>query len=304
VPTLDKMTERTGLAEFLRTVRSRATPESLGLTTHGARRRVSGLRREELAQLAGLSVSYYTSLEQGRATHASAEVLQSIARALRLNDFEKTHLLDLGDAHRRSGRRRRRTFERPEPQLLALLDALADVPAFVHDPALDILAWNTLGHALYAPHLDRDSVASTSDRPNMARLVFRDPWCHDFYVDWKSKAEGLVGLLRHNAGKDPGNTALSDLVGELTVHSPDFSTLWARHVVRPCHVLTVPLRHPQVGDLTITQQALASVAAPQQVVVIATAEPGSDSEQKLRVLGALASSVPGMRQDSRSSTEA
>lgn len=249
-----------------------------------------GLRREELAQLAGLSVSYYTSLEQGRAAHASAEVLRAIARGLQLDEFEEIHLLDLGDAHRRSGRRRRRRAERAEPQLLALLDAMGDVPAFVHGPSLDILAWNRLGHALYAPHLDRDRVDSGASRPNIARLVFRDPWCRAFYLDWTAKAEGIVGLLRNNAGKDPDNTALSDLIGELTVHSPEFSVLWAKHVVRPCSVLTVPLHHPQVGELTVTQQALSSVAAPNQVLVAATAEPGSSSAQTLRMLASLAAS--------------
>jgi transcriptional regulator with XRE-family HTH domain len=282
------VTDRTALAEFLRTLRTRATPESLGLALYGGRRRVTGLRREELSQLAGLSVSYYTSLEQGRAAHASAEVLRAIARALQLDEFEEIHLLDLGDAHRSRGQRRRRKAERPEPQLLALLDAMKDVPAFVHGPSLDILAWNRLGHALYAPHVDRDSVRSPASRPNIARLVFRDTWCRAFYRDWTTKAEGIVGLLRHNAGKDPDNTALSDLIGELTVHSPEFSALWSKHVVRPCGVQTVPLYHPQVGELTVTQQALSSVAAPQQVVVVATAEPASPSEQTLRMLASLA----------------
>jgi transcriptional regulator with XRE-family HTH domain len=284
------VSERSALAEFLRTLRTRATPGSLGVSPHAGRRRVPGLRREELAQLAGLSVSYYTSLEQGRATHASPEVLRAIARAMRLDEFEEIYLLELGDTHRRAGRQRRRKPERPEPQLLALLDAMPDVPAFVHGPALDILAWNRLGHALYAPHLDRDSVGSVADRPNIARLVFRDPWTREFYLDWKTKAEGLVGLLRHNAGQDPGNTALSNLVGELTVHSPEFSALWARHVVRPCSVLTLSVCHPQVGELTVTQQALSSVAAPQQVVVAATVEVGSASEQALRLLGSLCAS--------------
>lgn len=281
------MSDRAALAEFLRALRTRATPESLGVSPHSGRRRVPGLRREELAQLAGLSVSYYTSLEQGRATHASPEVLRAIARAMRLDEFEEIYLLELGDSHRRAGRQRRRKPERPEPQLLALLDAMPGVPAFVHGPALDILARNRLGHALYAPHLDRDSVRSSGDRPNIARLVFRDPWAREFYLDWKAKAEGLVGLLRHNAGQDPENTALSDLVGELTVHSPEFSALWARHVVRPCSVLTVSVCHPHVGELTVTQQALSSVATPQQVVVVATAEVGSASEQALRLLGSL-----------------
>lgn len=282
------MTDRTALAVFLRALRNRATPESLGVVSHGGRRRVRGLRREELAQLAGLSVSYYTSLEQGRAVHASAEVLRAIARGLQLDEFEEIHLLDLGDAHRRGGHRRRRRAERAEPQLLALLDAMSDVPAFVHGPSLGILAWNRLGHALYAPHLDRASVTAGVARPNIARLVFRDPRCRALYLDWPTKAEGIVGMLRNNAGKDPDNTALSDLIGELTVHSPEFSVLWAKHVVRPCSVLTVPLRHPQVGDLTLTQQALSSVAAPNQVLVAATADPGSPSEHALRMLASLA----------------
>lgn len=284
------MSNGTDLAQFLRTLRTRARPEGLGLTPHTGRRRVSGLRREELSQLAGLSVSYYTSLEQGRALHASTDVLRAIARALELDEFEEAHLLDLGVAHDRRGRRRRRKVERPEPQLLTLLNAIPDVPAFVHGPSLDVLAWNRLGHALYAPHVDRTAVESSAARPNVARLVFRDPCARTLYRDWRTKAEGIVGLLRHNAGKDPENTALSDLIGELSVHSPEFSALWARHVVRPCSVLVVPLRHPQVGDLTVTQQALASVAVPHQILVAATVEPASPSEHALRLLGSLCAS--------------
>jgi transcriptional regulator with XRE-family HTH domain len=282
------VTDRTGLAEFLRTLRNRTTPESLGLAPHPGLRRVRGLRREELAQLAGLSVSYYVSLEQGRALHASADILRSIARALKLDEFEENHLLDLGAVQAQQRVRRRRRTERIDPHLLELLQAMPDVPAFVHGPSLDILAWNHLGHALYAPHVDRDSVNSSATRPNIARLVFRDPQARDHYVDWHAKAEGLVGLLRDNAGKDPGNTALSDLIGELSVYSPEFARLWANHVVRPCSVLVVPLRHPHVGEMTVTQQALGSVSSPQQVLVVATAAPASPSQQALRMLASLA----------------
>lgn len=285
------MSERTDLGQFLRTLRTRVRPENLGLTPHPGRRRVSGLRREELAQLAGLSVSYYTSLEQGRALHASTDVLCAIARSLELDEFEEAHLLDLGVAHDRGRRRRRRKVERAEPQLLTLLNAMPDVPAFVHGPSLDVLAWNPLGHALYAPHVDRAAVESSATRPNIARLIFRDPQAGAIYLDWRTKAESTVGLLRNNAGKDPDNTALSDLIGELSVHSPEFSALWAKHVVRPCSLLVVPLRHPHVGDLTVTQQALTSVAAPHQVLVAATVEPASPSDHALRLLGSLCAST-------------
>ncbi|MEV5778587.1 helix-turn-helix transcriptional regulator [Streptomyces antimycoticus] len=282
------MTDRTALAEFLRTLRNRTTPESLGLVPHPGLRRVRGLRREELAQLAGLSVSYYVSLEQGRALHASADVLRAIARALKLDEFEENHLLDLGAVQAQRGKRRRRRTERLDPHLLELLHAIPDVPAFVHGPSLDILAWNRLGHALYAPHVDHDSVESPATRPNIARLVFRDPEARALYVDWHAKAEGLVGLLRDNAGKDPGNTALSDLIGELSVYSPEFAGLWTKHVVRPCSVLVVPLRHPHVGEMTVTQQALNSVSSPQQVLVVATVAPTSPSQHALRMLASLA----------------
>jgi transcriptional regulator with XRE-family HTH domain len=284
------VTETSALAAYLRTLRTRATPESLGLLPHHDRRRVAGLRREELAQLAGLSVSYYTSLEQGRATNASPDILRAIARALHLDEFEEAHLLDLAAAQQRRGQRRRRVAERPAPYLLAILDAMPGVPAFVHGRSLDIIAWNPLGHALYAPHLDRDSVDAPARRPNIARMVFLDPWSRAFYADWKTKAESLVALLRLNAGRDPGNTAISDLIGELTVQSPEFTRLWARHLVKPCGVLTVELEHPLVGGLTVTQQALGSVAAPDHVIVAATAEPGSPSEEALRMLSSLAAS--------------
>ncbi|MCM4085038.1 helix-turn-helix domain-containing protein [Paractinoplanes hotanensis] len=284
-----------GLGTYLRSLRTRVTPASLGLSVQGNRRRVPGLRREEIAQLAGVSVSYYISLEQGRAEHASPEILGAIARALHLDEYEEGHLLNLATAaqHRRRGPRRR--TPRLAPALLALLEAMPGVPAFAHDSTLDVLAWNRVGHALYAPHLDRSLVDQPCRRPNLARMVFLDPWCREFYVDWRAKAESLTAMLRLNAGREPHNTALSDLVGELIVNSPDFERMWLRHRVRACTVTVVDLDHPQVGRLRLTQQALASLATADTVLVTATAEAGSASHERLQLLGSLTAGGPPAR---------
>lgn len=282
------MADVPSLASYLRALRTRASPDGLGITATAARRRVPGLRREEVAHLAGLSMSYYTSLEQGRAVHASPEVLGSIARAMDLDEVEEGHLHALAGGLRRRSPGRRRPERAPAP-LVALLAAMGDVPAFVHGPALDVLAWNPLGHALYAPHVDRDAAAHRSGRPNLARMVFLDPRCRELYVDWWAKASSLVALLRLNTGRDPRDAGLSGLVAELVADSADFAGLWARHDVEACTVTTLDLDHPLVGRVTVTQQALASVAAPGEFLVAATAQEGSLSSERLRTLSGLAS---------------
>ncbi len=282
------MVHASELSEFLQARRARATPEGRGLLTYAGRRRVAGLRREELAQLAGVSVSYYTSLEQGRAANASPEILRALARALDLDEFEEAHLLDLAETQRRrQTSRRRRSVERVEPHLCSLMDAIPWVPALVTGRRGDILAWNRLGHALFASNLSYHSVENADTRPNVARIVFLDPHSREFFVDWKAKAQAVVAHLRMSAGKHPEDAGFAELVGELSMKSADFAQFWAGHRVRPCGLMTMTLCHPTVGALTVTQQTLLSPTSEHQSVLIVTTESGSASETSLKMLGSL-----------------
>lgn len=253
------------------------------MPTYGERRRVPGLRREELALLAGVSASYYTRLEQGQSSSASAEVLDAIAGALRLDESERRHLHDLARADRRRPRDRRPAPERVTEAAGQLLDVLADVPAIVLGRRTDVLAWNRLGHALFAGHLDFDAPKTPAGRPNMARLVFLDSHTHELYADWPGKARAVVGNLRLVAGQHPDDAALYALVGELSAKSAEFASLWADHRVKACAVAAYEMRHPLVGTLTVIQQTLSS--GPSPAVVVATTEPGSPSRAALTLLG-------------------
>lgn len=271
------------LGEFLQARRSQLRPEEAGVPTYGERRRVSGLRREELALLAGVSASYYTRLEQGHSLNASPEVLDAIARALRLDEAERRHLHDLARAHTPRSRGRRPGPERVAGATLQLLDSMVEVPAIVMGRHTDVLAWNRLGHALFAGHLDPGSAGSPAERPNMARLVFLDCHTRDLYVDWTSKARAAVGSLRLAAGQHPNDPALYALVGELSAKSAEFATMWADHRVKSSTVASYEMRHPLVGLLTLTQQNLSDGPGGQNIVV-ATAEAGSPSRAALSLL--------------------
>jgi transcriptional regulator with XRE-family HTH domain len=277
------MTGKTQLGAFLQTRRAQLRPEDVGMPTYGERRRVPGLRREELALLAGVSASYYTRLEQGQSQSASTEVLDAIAAALRLDDSERRHLHDLARADRRRPRNRRPAPERVTEAAAQLLDALADVPAIVLGRRSDVLAWNRLGHALFAGHLDFAAPARAAERPNMARLVFLDSHTRELYSDWASKARAVVGNLRLVAGEHPDDAVLHTLVGELSAHSPEFAGMWADHRVKACAVAPYEMRHPLVGSLTVLQQTLSSGPGP--AVVVATTEPGSPARAALTLLG-------------------
>jgi transcriptional regulator with XRE-family HTH domain len=275
------MSGTTRLGDFLKTRRSQLRPEDIGVPTYDERRRVPGLRREELARLAGVSVSYYTRLEQGHSTSASAEVLDALATALRLDEAERRHLHLLAKPAKRAHRARR-----PPPEHLSeangqLLDALAAVPAIVLGRRSDVLAWNRLGHALFAGHLDVDAV-EVAHRPNMAQLVFLDPHTRELYADWPSKAKAVVGSLRLMAGQYPDDTALHELVGQLSAKSTEFASMWADHRVKPCATADYEMRHPLVGPLTVTQQTLSTGSGPS--IVVATAPHGSPSHTALTLL--------------------
>ncbi|MEU9087543.1 helix-turn-helix transcriptional regulator [Streptomyces sp. NPDC048357] len=276
------MTGKSQLGDFLQARRSQLRPADVGVPTYGERRRVPGLRREELALLAGVSASYYTRLEQGQSLSASPEVLDAIAGALRLDESERRYLHDLARADRRRTRGRRPVPERVTEAAAQLLDALADVPAMVLGPRSDVLAWNRLGHALFAGHLDRGAPDLSGQRPNMASLVFLDCHTRDLYADWPSKARAVVGNLRLVAAQHPQDTALHALLGELSAKSSEFSSMWADHRVKACTVATYEMRHPLVGPLTVVQQTLSHGPGPSTVV--ATTEAGTPSRAALVLL--------------------
>lgn len=295
------MNGKARLGEFLRTRRSQLRPEDLGIPGYGERRRVPGLRREELALLAGVGVSYYIRLEQGQSLNASPQVLDAIARALRLEEAERLHLHNLArisapgpDGGPGRGRTRRPAPERVTEATGQLLEALAHVPVIVMGRRSDVLAWNRLGHALFAGHLDPGAPDRPAERPNMTRLVFLDAHTRDLYADWPAKARAAVGNLRLVAGRHPDDTALHALVGELSAKSPDFASMWADHRVQACAVATYAMRHPLVGPLTVTQQTLSQ--DPGQNVVVATTEAGSPARTTLALLAHL-SPGPGPQGD-------
>mgnify|MGYP002403090537 CR=1 FL=1 len=264
------------LGEFLRSRRARLTPEAAGVVSYGARR-VPGLRREELAQLAGVSATYYTRLEQGHSVNASRSVLDALARALQLDEDERRHLHTL--AQPAADRRPRRS--RPETasaELEHLLAAMSDVPAVLLGRRTDVLAWNALGHRLLAGHYDADA------RPNLTRMLFLDAHTRELYRDWPEEAARAIASLRVVAGRFPDDPALEALVGELTVKSPEFARGWARHPVRTCVAGTKRLRHPEIGDLDLAFQVLELPDGSGQRVLAYTAAPGTPAAAALDLL--------------------
>lgn len=275
------------LGDFLQARRARITPEEAGLTFYGDRRRVSGLRREELAMLAGVSSSYYTRLEQGQSRNASPQVLDAIASALHLNEAERAHIRSLAETDGKRPTVKRPPVEKADPALSELLENLADVPALILGRRSDVLRWNPLGHALLAAHLDADSPESPSTRPNMAGLVFLDADTRDLYTDWRSKSRAVVGNLRAVVGVHPEDPVLASLIGSLTIASPEFASLWADHRIPARATAVYELHHPLVGTLKVTQQTLRAVAQPDQVLVTHTASTGSPSAEALTLLAQL-----------------
>jgi transcriptional regulator with XRE-family HTH domain len=277
---------RSEIREFLTSRRARITPEQVGLTSHG-QRRVPGLRREEVAVLAGVSVPYYTRIERGDLNGVSDSVLEALARALQLDEAERAHLSDLARALRptSSPRRRRAPRQRVRPSIQHVLDGLTGAAAFVHNARLDNLAANQLGCALYS---DMFSRAAGPGPVNSARYVFFDPGARAFYADWDRAASDVVAVLRSAAGRDPHDRDLSNLVGELSTQSAEFRTRWAAHNVRFHDTGTKDFHHPVVGDLTLTYNRMEVSADPGLMLTIWTAEPGSKSAEALSLLGSWA----------------
>lgn len=278
---------RAELSDFLRSRRARLKPEDAGLTAYGTRRRVPGLRREELAQLAGVSVDYYVRLEQGRAGAVSEEILGAVGRALGLDRDEQEHLRHLA----RPRRAKRRPADRPQrvrPKLRQLLDALDGVPAFVLGRRGDILAWNGMAQAVLAV----DFTAMPRERRNMIRMVFLDGRCHDFYPDWDAVARETVAFLRMDAGRYPDDPRLAALVGELSVKSEEFRRLWAAHDVLDKTHGSKRMYHPQVGEITLDFETFRLPDDPDQALCTYTAEPSSASDTALRLLSSLTPTTP------------
>jgi transcriptional regulator with XRE-family HTH domain len=275
------------IREFLTSRRARITPEQAGLHSYGSRR-VPGLRREEVAVLAGVSVPYYTRLERGDVSGVSESVLEALARALQLDDAERAHLLDLARAAQPTPvrRRRRQAKQRVRPEVQWTLDAITGAAAFVGNERLDLLAANQLGHALFS-----ELYAAPARPVNTARFVFLDPRAEASYGDWDRVATESVAILRSAAGRDPYNRDLSDLIGELATQSEAFRTRWAAHNVRFHNTGVKHFNHPVVGELHLSYNRLELAADPGLTIFTYTAEPGSRSEEALRLLGSWAATV-------------
>jgi transcriptional regulator with XRE-family HTH domain len=289
---LEVVSSRTDIREFLATRRAKITPQQAGLSHYGHNRRVPGLRREEVALLAGVSVDYYIRLEKGNVGGVSDSVLEAVARALQLDDAERAHLFDLVRAAGNATRApRRQVTPRVRPGVQRVLDSMHDTPAFVLNGCLDILTANALGRALFSPIYE-----FRAGTPNNARFIFLGERATDFFRDWDKVANDTVALLRAEAGSDPGNRQLSDLVGELSTRSDEFRVRWAAHDVRIHTTGAKRLHHPVVGDLELEFESFALAGDPGQSLLTYTAEPSSPSQDALNVLASWAASTEQIEQ--------
>jgi transcriptional regulator with XRE-family HTH domain len=270
--------------DFLVSRRGKITPDQAGLPAYGGNRRVPGLRREEVAMLAGMSVDYYNRLERGNLSGVSESVLESVARVLQLDEPEHDHLFDLARAaNELPTKRRKPTPQKIRPSVQRLLDAMTDAPAWIRNGRHDLLAANALGYALYSDML------SDPVRPaNNARFVFLNPKSRDFFVDWEDAADGIVAILRSEAGSNPYDRGLSNLIGELSTQSETFRTRWAAHNVRFHRTGLKKLRHPIVGEMTLSYEALELPSDPGLTFLAYTAEPGTASADALKLLASWA----------------
>ncbi|MCU1406328.1 MAG: Transcriptional regulator [Glaciihabitans sp.] len=275
------MDSRTELREFLSTRRAKITPEQAKLPAYGGNRRVAGLRREEVAMLAGVSVDYYTKLERGTFGTVSEGVLHAVARALQLTIPERDHLFRLAGANamiRPGERRRPSSVVRQSVQ--RVVDGLVDAPAFVRSASRDLIAANALGRAVYSPLYEDDP----SGTPNTARFLFLDAKARSFFVDWDKTAADMVANLRSELGRDPLNRELTELVDGLNRNSAEFGSLWKAHDVRYHDNGFKAVHHPLVGDLLLTFEAMELPSDPGQSLIVYGAEPGSATADALRLL--------------------
>jgi transcriptional regulator with XRE-family HTH domain len=279
---VESVSHKDDVREFLTSRRAKVTPEQAGLPTFGDKRRVPGLRREEVALLAGVSADYYIRLERGNLAGVSEQVLDSLAKALRLDDAERAHLFDLARASTGPVRgSRRTTVSKVRPGVLRLLEALA-TPAYVRNARTDILAVNDLALVLYDGILDRERLPM-----NLARLLFLDHRAPEFFLDWETVADDSVAALRAEAGRNPHDKSLTDLVGELATRSDEFRTRWARHNVKYHRTAAKRLHNSLVGDLELTGEAM-ELPGDGLVIITYTAEPDSPAAESLRFLSSWA----------------
>jgi transcriptional regulator with XRE-family HTH domain len=276
---------RAEVKAFLSSRRAKITPEQAGLHSYNRNRRVPGLRRSEVADLAGVSVEYYAQLERGNLAGVSDSVLDALARALQLDEAERAHLADLAHAAGPAARTRRRTpsDQQIRPNLARILDLMTEVPAMVNNGRLDVLAANPLAQALFAP------VFADPARPvNHARFNFLNPRARDFWLDWERAADDSVAMLRTEAGRDPYDKALTDLVGELSTRSNDFRLRWAAHDVRLHRTGLKHIHHPVVGDLHLSYEVMDLPADPGLALIAFSAEAGSTDDDALKLLASWA----------------
>lgn len=282
--------------DFLVTRRAKITPEQAGLPLYGGNRRVPGLRREEAAMLAGLSIDYYTRLEKGNLAGASESVLDAICQALQLDEAERIYLYDLArEANAASPGARRRSAVRPvklnvRPGVQQVLDGMTETPAFVRNGRLDIVATNLLGRALYAPLFDSPTRTSAHALPNMARFRFLDPAARDFYPDFGSSAGSNVQLLRAEGARNPHDKGFTELIGELSTRSEDFRVRWASHDVQLHHSGSKLFHHPVVGELRLHFEAFDLPADTGLALTALSAPPDSESAERLGLLASWAMS--------------
>lgn len=277
------MDTKAQVREFLSSRRARITPAQAGLPAYGGNRRVSGLRREEVAMLSGMSVDYYTRMERGNLTGVSESVLGALAATLQLDEAERAHLADLARAANtdlaKQARTRRAPRRQVRPEVQRILDSMDSVPAMVRNDRRDVLATNTLGGALYS------ELFSDPMRPvNIARFTFLDPRAQEFFLDWPGVAADIVASLHTVAGRDPFDRELTALIGELTTRSQDFARLWASHNVRFHRSGTKAIHHPVVGDLHLVYESMEIPTDAGLSLIVYTAEPGTAAADGLALL--------------------
>ncbi|CAM5633426.1 Helix-turn-helix domain-containing protein OS=Streptomyces tendae OX=1932 GN=GUR47_24335 PE=4 SV=1 [Streptomyces tendae] len=294
----DHADHRADIRDFLASRRARITPEQVGLPISGPRR-VPGLRREEVAQLASLSIDYYTRLEQGR-VQASVPALEAVARALQLNEDERRYLFDLTQASGPTRRATRRTDIEMPSSVQWMLDSMTKSASFVRNGRMDVIADNALFRALHAPMFDSDT-SDRRGRPNIARYLFLDPSSADLFVDWEAAAETTVALMRAEAGREPRDQTLRELIGELSTLSAQFRTQWARHDVRISHHGIKRLHHPVAGRLELAYRSMHLPLSDRAVydLTVYTAPPGTSSETRLKLLASRAAKQPSATKPAR-----
>jgi transcriptional regulator with XRE-family HTH domain len=292
------MSTKVEVREFLVSRRANVTPQQAGIPDFGGERRVPGLRREEVAMLAGVSIDYYTRLERGNVRGASESVLGAIARALQLNDAEREYLFDLARTAPASAaaRDRKPVAQSVRTSVQRVLDNMT-VPAIVHNSNQDLVAANLMGRALYAPHFDTDGT------PNIARFIFLDSRARDYYVDWPQARRTAAAIMRLEAGRDPLNQELTALIGELSTRSPQFREDWAGHDVHEHRTGVKSFRHPEVGRITVAFDVFGMPGEAGLQIVTYSPPPNTGSAEKFALLASWAATQESERGAARTASQ-